>query len=264
MRFAVNYSTKLAELVKIGKVDIDLFKCPEWEGLLKAAAAVKPVYLHLDITLGRGDVQKLDFDKLRKMLAETATPHVNCHLSATADLKLGNRTDRNSLLKQWVKEIEVLKCEFAGYPIISENLPFEPPIPEYHLASDAELISSAIIETDTGLLLDISHARISANTLELGYKEYIEKLPLDRLHEFHITGVRRYHGFLEDHFEMQPEDWASTEWAAEQIRSGAWREPEIVAFEYGGVGEWFSWRTDTLALEEQVPRLYRLFSGDKK
>ena len=262
MQLAVNYSTKAGELVKAGKIECDLFKCPEWEGLLKAAKAIKPVYLHLDITLGRDQVQKLDFYKLRKMLAETGTPHVNCHLAGTPDLKLGNKADRNKLLKQWVKEIEVLNREFVGYPIISENLPFEPSIPEYQLSSDAELISKAIIETDTGLLLDISHARISADTLGMNEQEYIERLPLNRLHELHITGVRRYHGFLEDHFEMQPEDWPSTEWAAGQIRSGAWREPEIVAFEYGGVGEWFSWRTETWALEEQVPKLYRLFGGD--
>jgi len=80
------------------------------------------------------------------------------------------------------------------------------------------------------LLLDISHARITSDTLGIDYEEYIEKLPLDRLHEVHITGVRRYHGFLEDHFEMQAEDWPSVEWAAERIRLGAWREPEIVAF----------------------------------
>jgi uncharacterized protein (UPF0276 family) len=263
MRFAVNYSTKASELVKAGKIDFDLFKCPEWDGLLKAAKAVKPVYLHLDITLGRDQVQKLDFERLRRLLAETQTPHVNCHLAGTPDLKVGNKADRNKLLKQWVKEIEVLKREFLKYPIISENLPFEPPIPDYHLSSDAELISKAIIETDTGLLLDISHARITTETLGINDQEYIEKLPLDRLHEVHITGVRRYHGFLEDHFEMQPDDWLSAEWAAEQIRVGAWREPEIVAFEYGGVGEWFSWRTDTIALGEQVPRLFSLFSGDK-
>jgi uncharacterized protein (UPF0276 family) len=263
MRFAVNYSTKLVELVKAGKVDFDVFKCPEWEGLLKAATAIKPVYLHLDITLGRDQVQKLDFDRLKQLLAETATPHVNCHLVGTPELKAGNKTDRKKILKQWVKEIVILKREFAGYPVISENLPFRPLIPEYHLASDAELISKAITETDTGLLLDISHARITADTLGMNYQEYVEKLPLDRLHELHITGVRRYHGFLEDHFEMQPEDWPSAEWAAEQIRLEAWREPEIVAFEYGGVGEWFSWRTETWALEEQVPRLFRLFGGDK-
>mgnify|MGYP001457314731 FL=1 len=263
MRFAVNYSTKVGDLVKAGKIDCDMFKCPEWEGLLKAATAIKPVYLHLDITLGRDQVQKLDFDKLRKMLAETGTPHVNCHLAGTPDLKVGSKTDRNKLLKQWVKEIEILKREFTGYPVISENLPFEPPLPEYHLSSDPELISEAIVETDTGLLLDISHARITADTLGIDSQKYVEKLPLDRLHELHITGVRRYHGFLEDHFEMQPQDWPSAEWAVDQIRLGAWREPEIVAFEYGGVGEWFSWRTETWALEEQVPRLFKMFGWEK-
>ena len=263
MRFAVNYSTKAGELVKAGKINFDLFKCPEWDGLLKAATAIKPVYLHLDISLGRDQVQNLDFDKLRKMLDETGTPHVNCHLAGTPDMKIGSKTDRVKLLKQWIKEIEVLKRVFVGYPIISENLPFEPPIPEFHLSSDPELISKAIVETDTGLLLDISHARISADTLGIDYQSYIERLPLDRIREVHITGVRRYHGFLEDHFEMQTEDWPSTAWAAEQIRVGAWREPEIVAFEYGGVGERFSWRTETWALEEQVPRLYGLFGEEK-
>jgi Uncharacterized protein conserved in bacteria len=264
MRFAVNYSTKIAELVKTGKVEFDLFKCPEWDALLKAATAVKPVYLHLDISLGSGQVEKLDFDTLKQILVETGTPHVNCHLSGTPELKPGNKTDRKKLLRQWIKELEVLKQQFAGYLVISENLPFRLPIPEYHLASDADLISRAINETDTGLLLDISHARITADTLGINYQDYVEKLPLDRLHELHITGVRSYHGFLEDHFEMQPEDWPSAEWAAEQIRLGAWRKPEIVAFEYGGVGEWFSWRTKTRALEEQVPRLYGLFGGEKK
>jgi len=262
MRFAVNYSTKLAELVKAGKVEFDLFKCPEWDGLLKAAMEVKPVYLHLDITVGRNELSKIDFERLRKLLAETRTPHVNCHLTGTEELRLGSKTDRNRLMKQWIKEIEVLKKEFNGYPVISENLPFDPPVPGVHFSNDPDLIKEVILETDTGLLLDISHARIAADIRGASYQEYIEKLPLDRLHEVHITGVRRYHGFLEDHFEMQPEDWPSAEWAAEQISLGGWRKPEIVSFEYGGVGEWFSWRTDPKALEEQVPRLFKMFGSE--
>lgn len=261
MRFAVNYSTKLAGLVKAGKVDCDLFKCPEWEGLLREALEVKPAYLHLDITLGMGQLDTLDFDRLHALLEATGTPHVNCHLGALPGLRPYSRADRKKLVKLWIKELEILKRRFAGYPIISENLPFDLASPELYLPSEPDLISKAIIETDTGLLLDISHARITANTLNMDYQRYIEQLPLDRLREVHITGLRRYHGFLEDHFEMQSEDWEPAEWAARQIRAGAWREPEIVAFEYGGVGEWFSWRTETWALEEQVPRLFNLFGS---
>ena len=90
MRFAVNYSTKAGELVKAGSIECDLFKCPEWEGLLKAATAIKPVYLHLDITVGRDDVRKLDFDKLRKILRRH-TPHVNCHRLARRNSSWGTK-----------------------------------------------------------------------------------------------------------------------------------------------------------------------------
>ena len=36
-------------------------------------------------------------------------------------------------------------------------------------------------------------------------------------------------------------------------------EARIVAFEYGGVGDVFGWRTDGHYLLEQVPRLQKLF-----
>lgn len=264
MRFAVNYSTNAAKLVKAGKIDCHLFKCPDWDGLLRAALAVKPVYLHLDITLGSGQLDKLDYDLLRGLLKETGTPHVNCHLGGRPELDPNSKADTIKLVKLWVRELEILKREFAGWQIISENLPFEPSNPELLLASRADLISKAITETDTGLLLDLSHARITADSTKTDYQRYITELPLDRLSEVHITGLRRYHGLLEDHFEMRTEDWQSAEWVAEQIKLGIWRQPEIVAFEYGGVGEWFSWRTEPWALEEQVPRLYELFGGTKQ
>ena len=58
---------------------------------------------------------------------------------------------------------------------------------------------------------------------------------------------------------MQDADWQPTAWAAGQIRSGAWKKPRMVAFEYGGVGDVFRWRTDGRYLLEQVPKLQKLF-----
>jgi hypothetical protein len=37
--------------------------------------------------------------------------------------------------------------------------------------------------------------------------------------------------------------------------AGAWPAPSIVAFEYGGVGPVFEWRSDVDVLAEQLPRL---------
>jgi uncharacterized protein len=55
---------------------------------------------------------------------------------------------------------------------------------------------------------------------------------------------------------MTEEDWDFLDWALGRIRAGAWRTPEIVAFEYGGVGPTFEAMTVREELAAQVPRLY--------
>jgi uncharacterized protein (UPF0276 family) len=111
------------------------------------------------------------------------------------------------------------------------------------------------------LLLDLAHARITADTLGIDVKDYIKSLPLDRLVEMHITGVQKHNGVLTDHFGLDQKDWEILDWALKQIQAGLWRNPEILAFEYGGVGEVFAWRTRVEVLESQVPRLYRAVHG---
>jgi hypothetical protein len=49
--------------------------------------------------------------------------------------------------------------------------------------------------------------------------------------------------------------------AVAQIRAGRWARPDIVALEYGGIGDGFSWRSDASVLEEQVPRLAQLVTS---
>ena len=65
-------------------------------------------------------------------------------------------------------------------------------------------------------------------------------------------------GLRHDHFAMTEPDWAMTEWALGRIRAGDWRTPEIMAFEYGGVGPRFAPRSDPAVIAGQAPRLYAL------
>ncbi|MCL4255007.1 MAG: hypothetical protein KJ043_14680, partial [Anaerolineae bacterium] len=65
-------------------------------------------------------------------------------------------------------------------------------------------------------------------------------------------------GELIDHVPFTPLDWDMTAWSFEQIHSGAWSKPWVVAFEYGGVGGAFEAMSDSLKIAEQVPRLYRM------
>ena len=254
MKFAVNYSTPLSELIEQKEIKVDLLKCPEWEGLIQTARLWGPVYIHFDISLGNNRVNSLDFDLIRRLLETTDTPYLNTHLAN----RLGVDS-ASELLATWKEDLDFLRGKLPGVRIIAENLPSHEFLPQLKLAADPELISEMIEECDLGLLLDLSHAQISAALLDIDFKDYISRLPLHRLTELHITGIREYGGFLTDHFEMQPHDWSVAQWAAEQIRSAVWQEPEIVAFEYGGVGDVFCWRTERDALKLQVPLLYEIF-----
>lgn len=241
-------------------VQVDLLKCPEWDGIVKAARACGPVYIHFEISVGASNIHKLNFALIERFLGTTNTPHLNIHLSNHPTLEAVNHVNRKQLVKNWKEDIASLQEQLPGVKIIAENLPWHEFLPQLKMAADPDLINDLIEECDLGLLLDLSHAQISAQAFGISFEDYISKLPLHRLAELHITGIREYANFPTDHFELQPQDWSVVEWAAEQIQSGAWREPQIVAFEYGGIGDVFCWRTEPSALEEQVPLLYQIFS----
>jgi len=40
-----------------------------------------------------------------------------------------------------------------------------------------------------------------------------------------------------------------------QIKSGEWSTPWLMAFEYGGVGTEFEWRSDPNVIVKQVPKI---------
>ena len=60
---------------------------------------------------------------------------------------------------------------------------------------------------------------------------------------------------------MTDKDWEFFAWAMEQVHSGAWGQPWIVTFEYGGVSPLYEAVTKMGVLAEQVPRLYALVKG---
>ncbi|MCK9246154.1 MAG: DUF692 domain-containing protein [Anaerolineaceae bacterium] len=264
MKFAVNYSTPLKELIEQGEVRVDLLKCPDWDGIVKAAGTIGEVYIHFDIALGAGSVKKLDFALIDRLLYTTVTPHLNTHLSNHPSLEHDSPVNRKILLNRWKEDVACLRRNLPGVKIITENLPWHEQMPELKMAADPAMIADFIEESGLGLLLDLSHVQISARLMEVDPKDYVRRLPLDRLAELHLTGVRHYGGFLTDHFELQPQDWPLAKWAAEQLYAGAWRQPEIVAFEYGGVGDVFCWRTEPSALKAQVPLLYEMFGEQRK
>lgn len=263
MKLAVNYSTPLKKLIQAEEVRVDLIKCPEWDAIVIPALSLGAAYIHFEISLGNNKVQGLNFDLIQRMFDLTGTKFLNTHLANDTDLMPQGKKAHKELLAKWESDLDLLRSRFPDKPVIAENLPWHPFLPQLELACDPELISSFLIANDVGLLLDLSHAQISSAMLGIDFHDYVSRLPLDRLEELHITGIRNYNGYMSDHFEMQEQDWETAAWAANQIRSAAWKEPQIAAFEYGGVGDVFCWRTQTWVLQEQVPRLFELFSWER-
>ena len=73
--------------------------------------------------------------------------------------------------------------------------------------------------------------------------------------------IQQFTGRLIDHLPMTDKDWEALAWAMKQIHNGTWREPWVVAFEYGGIGPLYKAVTDRETLAEQIPRLYDLVKG---
>jgi len=256
MQLAVNFSIPLTRLLKDKSIQVDLIKCPDWDGMLEESLPYGPITIHFDLKAGLGRTASVDFKRIKSFKEKTATPHVNTHLTAPHNFDIDDPQEKFKINALWRKEINQLTDFFGSMAVALEHFPFTESTPHLRYATDSQTFSNVILDTDCMLLLDLAHARITANSLGIDVKKYISDLPLDRLVEMHVTGIRTYNGVEEDHFSMDQEDWVLFDWALNQIKAGNWQKPRIVAFEYGGIGEVFIWRTNIEVLRNQVPRLY--------
>lgn len=263
MKLAVNYSNPLIELIKEHVIKIDLIKCPDWEGMLEEAQQYSEITIHYDLHIGLGEIAALDLSRIERLKDQTVTPHVNAHLVTPRAFDPANKIELLKIKALWREELGLLVSRFGPDFVALEHYPYTRNNPHVQAAVDIQNFSQVIEDTDCRLLLDLAHARITADTLGIDVKDYIQGMPLDRLVEMHTTGVKDHAGVLTDHFELSREDWDILAWALEEIRSGHWREPRLVAFEYGGVGDVFVWRTDIEVLRVQVPRLYQMVHQDE-
>jgi uncharacterized protein (UPF0276 family) len=262
---SVNYSAELAELLREGRVEVDRLKCADWPDMIAAARQLGPVYVHFPLDAGSLMGRPPNFEAADAMARETETPYVNLHLTTwqrdypvyaadSIDATLIDLvTDR--MLGDVRAAMEVVGRE----RIVLENIPYFGAIGEFHRACvEPGVIRRVVEETGVGFLLDLSHARIAARYLGIDPHDYVRQLPLDRLRELHVTGVRMMKTRLADHMDLRDDDWGWVRFACDRIRAGDWPRPWTVAFEYGGVGEPFKWRSDKNVLAEQVPLLLGL------
>ncbi len=265
MQFAINYSTQAVELLKKGQIELDYFKTPDWPWMIAEAIVLRPVAVHFNLTAGNGKLNDTDWEQVSGWLKKTGTPYLNLHLEARLNDFPGipadttNPDDYEKIYQLAIADIQCAVKNFGPERVIVENVPYRGvqgkvlrPIVE------PSLICQVIEESGCGMLFDLSHARIAAHYLGTNLEDYITGLPMKQTREMHFTGMKWLDGKLTDHVEAQANDWEALEWAFTQIKTGQWSMPWLLAFEYGGIGEKFAWRSDPAMIAEQVPRLFAM------
>lgn len=263
MEFAVNYSLEAMELLARREIRVDRLKCADWPDMIAEASRTQKVYVHFPFDVGARLGRPMDLERAETMARRTETPFVNFHMVSYArDFPDLPRDSVDGDLVQEITHKMIADTQAAidrlgRDRVIIENIPWFGGAGEFHRPSvEAKVINEVVGSTNAGFLLDLSHARIAAHYLGLDPHEYVESLPVQSLRELHITGVRMHKTRLADHLDLRQEDWEFFDWAMERIARGDWAGPWMVAFEYGGIGEPFKWRSSIEVLREQVPRLY--------
>ena len=270
MKFAINYSPQAEKLWREGRIQVDLFKCPDWLDLVAQVGAIHDVYVHCALITWRGELDDVDFDLLQRWLDTTETLVINTHFAlAQSDFAPASRITPEAVVEKALRVLSPLCERFGAEKIVIENLPYpapsaswarkpaarDPSDPSCHLRSRKPRrlwLSAGYRPRHSRLRRQRARRRQSLSQRAAGACLARACMSVGILPEPDDEGIRH------DHFAMTAADWAMTEWALQQIRAGAWREPETMAFEYGGVGERFAWRSDSAVIAEQAPRLYQL------
>jgi hypothetical protein len=134
----------------------------------------------------------------------------------------------------------------VGMPLILENLPSLPG-EKYHYAADPAILADLLERMDCGVLLDLAHARLSATFRGQAVEEYLAVLPLERVRQIHVSGIRQRNGRWHDaHEPMGAEDYRLLNWALARC------DPAVVTLEY--------FRQEA-PLREQIERLAEVLAA---
>ncbi|MBO8157135.1 MAG: DUF692 family protein [Bacillaceae bacterium] len=263
MKFAVNYSHQAIDLLVQEAIDVDLIKCPEFdEDFITKVSQHRPVYMHFGLATGLNNIEQYNWNKVKSLKKVTNTPYVNLHLMAFSEDYDGIPVDTTEpkhvrlIKEQVIADVKKIANRFGSENVILENVVYRGS--EGHILRpiiDPEIITEIVEETGCGLLLDLAHAQLTTKYLDMDVYDYVSMMPVDHLRELHITGIQHDGNRYRDSMPMTHDDWNLAEWAITNIKRGDWPEPWAVAFEYGGVGSKFEWRSDPKVLAEQVPRL---------
>ena len=204
LSLAADGSDTLLQLIEQNRVHVDYLKVGPWIGTDKMlqCAANYSVLLHCNTSLID---PKFTTETLIDLVAQTNPPWLSLHLNLpdTPIYKLWLRAgipfpivQRTIALKRAIQNFNCLESKL-DIPILIENQAHHRHAGHDYLA-DLIFITQFIAATNAYLLLDLGHARVSAAMRDETARAYLNQLPLDQVHEIHISGAGIYRGRLRD------------------------------------------------------------------
>ena len=192
MQLGVNYLLEVKDLFEEGKIDfIDYMKLYSLNEDLSALDwCLSKRWLMFHGAIGKasafGDRNLINFtdvEKTKDILEKSKTPYFSAHICTRNE----DQTEEETL--QAIKQNVIDFKNAFHMDIALENIPFRKHYRHCEYLLRPEVISQIVYENDIYFLFDISHARQSANHFNMTLEEYVSKLPMDRVVEFHLAGM---------------------------------------------------------------------------
>ena len=266
IKLATNISDPLLALFGEGEVLVDGVEVGSWfsTGQIREYRRALP---GLPFTFHGGDlIDRVGWipgtvSRIRAYLACTASPWASMHITMWPPgmvgfmLRHGRRMlphgghmpapNRDRATRRFIRQVRKL-ARAIDVPVLLENtepLPFD----GYEFEAQPERIAEILEGTGCGLVLDLAHARVSAEVLGLDIRDYLRALPLDRVVQIHASGPRVQDGRLVDvHEPMQAIDYELLRFVLART------SPQVVTLEY---------IRERDALREQLVRLRGILEG---
>lgn len=151
-------------------------------------------------------------DALAEQAARTRTPWIGEHLAFVSADGINEESDRDltptnltytlcpQLSEETVDRVVENMASFKetfSVPLILENSPQYFPVPGSTM-NMVDFVSEVASRTETGLLLDLSHFAITSLNTKADAIAEIDRLPLERVVEIHISGYNEQEGVVWD------------------------------------------------------------------
>lgn len=240
MDIGCNWSKALKTLLENNAVKVDYVKSGAFGNFDKefeTMRSMRPVLLHglgYFENTGMKNIEVIDFNRVNELIKKCNSPHYGVHLAIrNGDMHEG-MTDQD-IYPFMSKQIKIFKDKLQ-VPLLLENSPDSPTDRDRTMFDlypyiDAEKISKLYEDNDVYFLLDISHAKITANYNGWDIHDYLKSLPLNRIKEIHLNGSGYdKDGYPKDtHQAMGDEEYELLAWVLNNSK------PDIVTLEYNGV-----------------------------